>query len=1174
MKGRDWLRAIRRVMCPSLAIAFGAVITIISTDGAAAAAAAAVLVLDVLSCAAFLFLCRQGKSADEIMMIMTVLSAAALFLVLSSLICLLFSGFPSPETDTVIAEEAETAEPAADETPRIEAAEEAELPEEPSPAEPDHEVISPVMTEKELLSESTETGTAAEETEIESATDKITRTETSEEVEIPEEPTPAEPDPEVIPVMTDAEPISEGVEDGVTISDVPHDEGMKIPSAPVIFNIVSASFPEAVPAVPGRADEEISSAAETAETEAADTEPSEETSATAENQEVPSDYDNSAELDDLFSGLSEEEAAFWADFYIAGEDEFTLENGRYYLGLYVNDVYFGIITSEVKDGSVMISRKELLSYISDYLTESAIDRIFSGGGDFMTLSFLSEKNVRAEFIPEDYDVCLTFDTADMPVQILSIKSSGSYRRARPIADSVDLEPAVFSLRSRYELEADFTVYPFEEFNDSLRFTFSTSNEARLHDVYFLFDYSLRFGNANYFDFSFGPYKFYTDIGDEGLRLSWGNINTDLLYASGTSIGIRLEKDLSFASSSVKRRSHIEKTISIEKGSKVQILNEGREIFSRTLDKGNYRLTDFILYSGANRIEIIITPLDGSPQIQYEMDVNYQSSLLAPGELYFSVAAATERDLVSSSSDFHGTGFRIPWLNGRSLEYDFRNVTVSGTLDAGITPSLTMNAELAVQNRAYGRIGRNPSGRLSLAMTHANILGTTRYNLRLSEFARDGEWKHPEVYARINHQLSTGLPSLSTVNIGLYYDMNSRLEHDTELSLSLSGRLGIFNWNASVSGGYDNGDVPWAVYASISLSPVRNMRLSFNARLSSTGMETPKITGRLYFSYIFGGGVSTNASVSADDFTAAVSVSRDKHSFYSSLSGYPMRSPSDYDAYANYSYNGDYIGLSAAVNAYDFPSPERRFTGSLSLSTSSVFADGLMAFSRSIPSNYLLVKQDRYLHGNDMSIGVPSSSSSIPLEKQIADTAIYPVSGSSDTYLTVYSTPSDSIGSSTYANLHLSADGDGYIYRINAEELYSASGLVSFPDGFIWINGASPLYSVSIDETGRTVLSETDMYIFSDSDGRFVVSGLAPGDYAFDVSYDGSWILVRFYVESDMSEIGHVRILSSPSLVCTLPDCTGSSGTYMAEYVMENETSMTGDQFWDFLYPAAKEVVNE
>ena len=75
---------------------------------------------------------------------------------------------------------------------------------------------------------------------------------------------------------------------------------------------------------------------------------------------------------DFFSGLSPEEADFWADFYIAGEDELELADGIYYMDLYLNEMYTGDITVSMQDGVPYLSALELESYLTGTVTDEMI----------------------------------------------------------------------------------------------------------------------------------------------------------------------------------------------------------------------------------------------------------------------------------------------------------------------------------------------------------------------------------------------------------------------------------------------------------------------------------------------------------------------------------------------------------------------------------------------------------------------------------------------------------------------------------------------------------------------------------------------------------------------------------------------------------------------------------
>ena len=127
----------------------------------------------------------------------------------------------------------------------------------------------------------------------------------------------------------------------------------------------------------------------------------------------------------------------------------------------VNDTYMGAITSYVKNNEASVSSSELLAYVSEYLTDAAIDRLFSEKAAMVSLQWLRDNGVSADFVGDEYNIYLTFSTDDMPVQILSISDTRGFRRTvRPIADAIELDPAVFVLRSRYTFDTSFMIYPF------------------------------------------------------------------------------------------------------------------------------------------------------------------------------------------------------------------------------------------------------------------------------------------------------------------------------------------------------------------------------------------------------------------------------------------------------------------------------------------------------------------------------------------------------------------------------------------------------------------------------------------------------------------------------------------------------------------------------------------
>ena len=880
--------------------------------------------------------------------------------------------------------------------------------------------------------------------------------------------------------------------------------------------------------------------------------------------------DASPSIDDFFAGLTEEELAFWSGFYIAGEDEIVLADGLYYMDLYINDSFTGVIGVTILDGEPSIDRGDLVGYLRDTITDEAFDRIFTFTGDAIAFSYLDEIGIRTTFDSEGYEVRIFFMPEDMPIQILSLTGgmNAGRRRSRPIADGIDLEPAVFAVESTYNLTGRVSNFRNDRWLNNMAFTFSSSNHARLYDLHLDFNYYMNFG-INRFLFNFGSYRFYYDFPDEMIRLSFGNVSSDLLSPDGTSVGVEFEKSYAFAPSGYIRPSHYEQLIVIEKPSDVEIFNEGRSIFHRTLDVGTYRLRDFILYSGANRITVRVTPLDGSPVQEIDMDLLYSGSLLAPHEVYYGASLVTGRSIVSSASQKGEGKLRLPIWGGRSLEYDLRDWTLSSFVRAGLTPTLTLDTTIAIQNDPSDIASFRPNARMAAELIHANFLGTTRYLFNASERTdENGAWQMPGFYASIGHQISTDWRGLSSVTItGSYYsprELGIDGRHRFSLSGGLSGRVGIMSWSVNASGSLYSDiikDSTWYLSSSLSFSLSRNVWLTASGTMQGDFDSAPQFSGRISASIRFG---RTNTSVTLSDTTsyATFRYSDSRHSF---TMGADTSRFGDFNRYgfdADYAYSGDYINASLGLDA---GSSFNAIGADFRLSTASVFADGLMAFNAHVPTNYLLISQKGALKDNDISIGSPGSSVADRMDSFLGVSLYEGLSaGNYDDSFIIYSE-----GENGFAPLAMypvnvpSSTRRGYVLRLDAPNTYPASGIVTLPDGQPWINGSSPIYSISMEE-GEVRTEPTDEYLFTDSDGRFVTQTLEPGTYGFDVPYDGGWILMMFTIQDLADSIGCIQLVDQGSLSTELriPE------VYSSSIMFTFDQAISSDAFFDLLYGGA------
>ena len=863
----------------------------------------------------------------------------------------------------------------------------------------------------------------------------------------------------------------------------------------------------------------------------------------------------------FFSGLSPEEADFWADFYIAGEDELELADGIYYMDLYINEMYTGDITVSMKDGDPYLSSMELESYLDGTVTDDMMLRLFHVEDDFISLDYISSQNVVCSFDSIAYEVYLQFSLADMPVQVLSLRGVPRSGISRTLAGATVLEPAAFTITSDYSFTARVNEFRTHNIGNELNFYFTADNDIRLYDLNLELDYYFEFG-LDWFYANVSRYRFYMDFEDMMARLSWGNISTSLLSPAGQAVGIRFETDSIYGTPEARNsHSYVEQLLVVDKRSDVQILNEGREIFRRTLAPGVYRLRDFVLYTGANRIKIIVNPLDGSEAKEMEMDVMYSSSILAPGEVYFGLALATGRERVTSKRNAPGEVY-IPF-GDYMLRYDARNLTLSAEIEAGLVESLGLSTSIAVQNLPTDDAAFRLNSSLAVELTHINILGTTRYNLNVQEKSdTQGNFELPSMNASIGHQISTEWTGLSSITLGASYiapdNWNFQNYNPLSLNLSMSGRFGIFSWGMSAYGAIplnDPMDLSWSVSGSFGLYAGPNFSISGSIGISDSASAPANITGRVSATYRFGIGAVT-AAAGLDEATVSTYVRSDKHYFRADVESNGYKDINDFEMSAGYTYSGNLFDVDLD---FDTASLFRNIKAAATISTSTIFADGVFAMTSSVPSNYLLVRQYGSLKGNDLYVGSAGSSATREIPS-IFGTGMYSgMSAYNATNIGIFSSGDNVFGGTSSYSLSIPySSRTGYVLKLRGDNVYAASGVIILPDGTPWLNGASPLYSVDPD---TEELEVTEQYLFTDSDGRFTVTGLAPGEYAFDVPYGNNWMLVKFNI-ADTGIYDRIQILESEKPVYS----ADNEGIYSCIVNMTDSDSLTESEFFNMIYP--------
>ena len=851
----------------------------------------------------------------------------------------------------------------------------------------------------------------------------------------------------------------------------------------------------------------------------------------------------------------------WADFYVSG-DLFDRYDGIYWFDLYINRSEVGVITVYIENGEVYLSYPELKDYSVTFLTDEAYKRIFGEDIEWIDTYTLASLGVDAYADTISYTVTVDFDPNDMPMGVISIKGSNSVSQPRPIAGATVLTPATWYLSSSYSLSASLSSLEKDDVLSRLRVSLQSTNNLRILDAYGRFTWSAGYSGGNSY-IQWGSYYFWKDFRDESIRLEWGNVSADLQSTSGTPFGIRFDKSSQYGNGE-RGGSAVEKTIVVEKDSDVRVYNGDKEIYRKTLSKGVYSLKDFVLYTGANHIRIEITPLDGSEGETIEMDINYSSSLLMRGESYYGAAFALGRKTVSWDTERDPFQVDIYLLGDNKLQYDLRDIVASSYLNIGLTDTLTGSFTLSFKTSPNSLYSFNPSLKLNSEFTSANAFGTAKMNLNLSSLSQNGKLTLPTVYARASQQFYTDYSLMKALTLTFGYTSPSSWTSDNRHSLfasvSMSGTVFSMGYSLSLSGtlvpGYINLS-QWYFSSSLSFN-LGKIGLSVSSTFSQRGENPVAFQTRVSASFKLGA-VSNTLTAAQDGTSLSSSFTLGSTSFWAKTKTTDLKDWEKYSFSSDFSHSGDVFSFSGTLSG---EGGMKNINASLSASTTLLIAQkGLWTLSSSIPSNFLLVKQKGAIKNNTLAIGeIGYSSQDIP-SALLGDVLYKGLSSTTATSLSLYSYNENSLGGSetfdVYAPL---SERKGYVLIIEGKEQYTLSGTITDDEGNIWSNGSSPVYKLTRDENGEIVLEDTELYLFTDRNGIFVLSEMDKGIYTFDTKENGVWVMNILTVDDDnrYDRIGMVEgEISEKDDSLPYP--------YMRTRFYTLTSNITANAFWRMIY---------
>lgn len=873
----------------------------------------------------------------------------------------------------------------------------------------------------------------------------------------------------------------------------------------------------------------------------------------------------------------------WADFYVAGEEDYSIfEDGTYLVPLIVNDEYLTDINVTFSEEALLLEVAEFRSIISTLLIDSFEQELFATTEQYFSLEYLQGREIEAWYDYMTFELHMNFPSWMMPVRVLSINRGNIQRYSTySMSGSTLLEPARFSWFSNFSLYSLLDLSTANNWTPTPAslFTMQAQNSVGLFDLAFDFSYTVHPGRAytptladpwsndvsDYFTFH-GIQGFY-DFKPKSLRLLFGNVNDYLGYSSD-SIGIALEKR--YAYGDVTPKSHqFEYEVAVEEPSTVEVFINERSVYRRELQAGVYKLRDFMFNQGANYARVVITPLaDPSREQEVDFVLGYDSRLLARGDTLYSLS------LTFPQTNIARTTFRADQQIGLTD-------TITSSYAFAVSPSA---ATLGLNSTFATPIG---SFDATLAASYSDPLSfgvASRLNYRIAgtEDSAFGNFDLSLGFSTRRYNTSLQVSPTATIGRGESFD----------LSTSFSGSIGKvlrYSLGGSLSWISDQSVPTWRVTASTGIPVIPNMSISGSVTLyTNVSSATPQMRGQISMNYAFTPNLSASASTDVVN-SSYVSASwrpfgSTNDSLQFSFSNIDFTDPLDHQGSISYSHTDRAYGLSIRQQYAD---SFNRFSTSISVNTALAYAKGMLGLTRSIGDNFLLVRPTGALKGSDIAVTKTMTSDPTALPSLFGVSTYAGISSHQQNNVVVYGTGESLFNNSgSYIYDFLPRPRQGYAVTISAEMTYSIVGTLLRSPAAAYSRYTTDLYRVGLDETGEEqLIYDETLYLFTDENGFFFISGVPAGTYQFSLFLPGSAeedppVDVRFilasdpdseepqvfvlenFVASDISDALEQEFFDNMMGIETKQTVFDELGYYWLDII----ESMEETTFWDSYYP--------
>lgn len=825
---------------------------------------------------------------------------------------------------------------------------------------------------------------------------------------------------------------------------------------------------------------------------------------------------------DISYNSTYENDSFFDDFYVSGgqvDVESLYPDGAYYLLLYIGDNQVGEIKVTFNKGVYSLDVDELKQFLSPRLGDKSFNRIFNQIENSISVEELNNRGVDTSIDINQFAVYLKFSLSDIPLVIVPVSrvenSTSALKNNQYGINAAELiKPEFISLVSTNNLYLSYSYGPRITSSNPLNANLFMNNSLQVGKIEFNITDSLSYNRGaldNPFKFNIGSWVGNYQLYDKNIVLKFGQVGGNLL-SSGTPIGFSIEKSYSNGLQKA-LPNQFSKIYKIVDKAKIEIVLNGEIILAKKVNEGEYKFVDFTFKDGGNKLIFKIDYIDESIEdIYQEFEIAYASELFAEGDYLWGLSASINKNEIANSSK---TLFALPYFDGKWYQYNFNNLEMKYWFDMGITESFTLKTSLSLASEIM---------QLSFNGILATMNGT--YYGTLSTYVSDGVT--PSLKGTLSHAFSTKIGVISanlTFNAPVYKTTDFKLNTPFLLGLSVgytfkfanippistsinisSSQYGL-SGSSSVATSYSPGDgISFA--SSLSASKSYNTDLTFSLQLSLNY----SLKNNLSASTSFNNNGNSNIGISLKP------SNRDSLQFSISNIQYINKDEPSYNG--SWTHNGDLSDIS--MNQF-IAGDLQEYTTSLGLSTNLYFANGLFALSSKAANNFFLVKPTGKLAQSDLSISQTNDSSPNILKNLFGVSVYTDLVSNTKNNLIIYGKTDSIFSSGGTFSYQLNTYGrSGFTKIVTIPTSYTVTGVLRDSENKALSQYSSPIYSREIDDNGKYYLQiRNDLYLFTDSSGRWILNDVKPGYYVFDLQVDSDWYGISFQITDDSKNEGKV-----------------------------------------------------